>query len=62
MQLRLLVDETGRVVQVEVLKAADLLTDAAVKAAKARTYRPARRGGVAEKMWVAVPIDFRLPN
>ena len=61
-QLHLLVDETGRVVEVEVVKPVDLLTDAAVKAARSRIYRPARRGGVAEKMWVAVPIDFRLPN
>ena len=61
-QLRLLVDETGRVVEVEVVKSVDLLTEAAVKAARARTYRPARRGGLAEKVWVAVPVDFRLPN
>lgn len=68
-QLRLLVDETGRVAEVQVVKSPgqvvkemDALWDAAVKAASARTYRPAHRGDIAEKMWVLVSMDFKLPD
>jgi hypothetical protein len=38
------------------------LTDAAVKAARARVYRPATRGGVPESAWVDLPIEFKLRN
>ena len=33
-----------------------------MKAAKARTYRLVQRGRVAEKMWVVVPMVFKLPD
>ena len=59
-ELRIRVDEAGRVAEVQVLKAVELLTDAAVMAARARIYRPATRGGVPESAWVDVPIEFKL--
>jgi protein TonB len=59
-ELRIRVDEAGRVTEVQVLKGVEHLTEAAVKAAGARLYKPATRGGVAEPAWVEVPIAFRL--
>jgi protein TonB len=59
-ELRLLVDEDGRVAKLEVVKAVDLLTDAAVEAVRRWTFRPARKHGVPVKMWIAQPVEFRL--
>lgn len=61
-ELRIRVDQAGRVTEVQVLKGVEHLTEAAVKAARARLYKPATRGGVAEPAWVEVPIAFRLPK
>jgi TonB family protein len=61
-ELRLRVDETGRVVEVQVLRGVQLLTEAAVRAARARSYKPATRGGAPEASVVDVPIAFRLPR
>jgi len=58
-RLRVLVDESGRVTDVQVVKPVKLLTEAAIKAAWAQVYRPARRGGVAEKIWVPVDFEFK---
>ena len=58
-RLRLLVDESGRVAEVTVVKPVKLLTEIAVKAARAQVYRPARRGGVAEKAWLPVDFEFK---
>jgi hypothetical protein len=47
---------------VQVLRGVQLLTDAAVRAARARSYKPATRGGAPEASVVDVPIAFRLPR
>jgi TonB family protein len=61
-ELRIQVDEGGRVVEVRVLKAVEHLTDAAVRAVRTRIYKPATRGGVPEAAWVEVAIEFKLQN
>ncbi|MEM9155116.1 MAG: TonB family protein [Cyanobacteria bacterium P01_F01_bin.33] len=60
--IRARVDETGRVVQVEVTDSSGFssLDDAAVVAVRAWEFTPARRGEVAIASWVNVPINFAL--
>ena len=57
--LRVLVSERGAPIQVDVLRgAAGGLTDAAVDAVKRWTFDPARKGGLAMRTWMVVPIPF----
>lgn len=60
--LRLLVDETGAVTDVQVVTGVDarLLDGPAVRAAKSWTYRPARKDDVAVKVWITEFVTFKL--
>lgn len=60
--LNVLVNENGTVDDVVIVKGisgADL-NDATVKAAKAWTYRPATKDGVAVKVWKTEQVAFKL--
>jgi len=62
--VRLLVDETGRVVEAEVVEGdpSELgFNEAAVDSALRATFRPATKDGVPVKMWVSLSIDFTPP-
>lgn len=63
-EVRLLVDERGRVEQIEVLGAPPGYGfEAALKKASARwRFEPARLGGVAVPQWVRLPWHFRRPD
>ncbi len=58
--LRLLVDETGRVLFVDVSQGVTGLTDAAVAAARRWTFHPARKNGKVVRAWYEA--DFRFPS
>jgi len=60
--LSILVDEKGRVADVKVLRKAndDLLNDAALKAARDWTYRPATKQGKKVRTWVTDTVPFKL--
>jgi len=60
--LRVLVDETGDVERVEVLRGIDgrVLDSAALRAARGWRYRPATEGGVPVKVWITEQVAFRL--
>lgn len=60
-QLRLLVDENGRVERVENIgkKEGFGFDDAAVDAANRTAWKPATKDGVRVKMWVDLKIEFR---
>jgi TonB family protein len=60
--LRVLVDESGRVAEVRIVRAVELLTETAVNAVRAAACTPARRGDVPVKEWVEIPIRFELPK
>jgi TonB family protein len=65
--VRALVDERGRVAEAAILHpsgqpAAYGFEDAALKVARGRRYRPARRQGVPVAIWVIVRIEFRPPS
>ncbi len=58
-----LIDEQGRVLKVEVLKAAGNnigFEEAAAKAIKSTKWKPAKQRDVPVKVWVSVPIRFLL--
>ena len=59
--LRVLVDENGKVVEVERRgkKAGMGFDEAAIDAARKTTWQPASKNGVAVKMWVDLKIQFR---
>jgi protein TonB len=64
-ELKVLVDETGRVADVEVVKSAggrSALDKAAMKSVRKRRYRPATKNGVAVKVWLSVRVNFKLPK
>jgi protein TonB len=61
--LSVLVDETGRVEDVRTIREAGGnmgLTQAAQKAVRLWTFRPAVKGGVNVKTWMTIPIPFVL--
>jgi TonB family protein len=60
-QLRLLVDENGRVARVETVgnKAGFGFDDAAIDAANRTAWQAATKDGVRVKMWVDLKIEFR---
>jgi len=63
-QLKVLVDETGTVVDVQITSGArnkSGFDEAAVSSVTGRKYRPATRNGVAVKVWVPVRVQFKLP-
>jgi TonB family protein len=57
--LRVLVSERGAPLQIEVVRGASGgLTEAAVAAVRKWTFEPARKGGLAMRTWMAIPIPF----
>jgi TonB family protein len=59
--LRLLVDESGKVVDVQVTNQADeRLGAVAAAAARQWEYTPGRRDGMRVRMWVTEAVDFKL--
>ena len=60
--VRSLVDANGRVVDVQVVRTVELLTDAAVRAARAASCTPGRRGDVPVREWIEIPVQFVIPK
>jgi periplasmic protein TonB len=63
--LSLLVNESGKVADVKVLRAAggtSGLNEAAIAAVKKWTFRPAVKAGKKVKVWVTYPIVFKMQN
>lgn len=59
--LRTIIDESGDVVAVEVLKGLTLgLTESAAETVRTWTYKPATRNGVAVPVYMFVMVNFRL--
>ncbi|HEY1252805.1 MAG TPA: TonB family protein [Thermoanaerobaculia bacterium] len=57
--LRVLVSERGAPLTIEVIKgAAAGLTEAAVDAVRKWSFEPARKGGLAMRTWMVIPIPF----
>lgn len=64
-ELNVLVDEKGNVVDAQVVTAAGGkagLNEAAVDAVKRYKYRPASKDGVPVKLWMPVRVKFELPR
>jgi protein TonB len=64
-RLKALVDETGAVVEVSVVRATPRgmgFEDAAIRHVKSRRYRPATKGNVPVRVRIEVTIDFRKPS
>jgi protein TonB len=63
--LRALVDETGAVVEVSVVRASPRglgFEDAAMRFMRARVYRPATKQGVPVRVWLTIAVEFRQPD
>ena len=60
--LRVLVDAAGRPAQVGLAQSSGhpALDESALSAVRAASFRPYSEGGVAQAVWVNVPIDFVL--
>jgi protein TonB len=58
--LRILVDETGRVADVRVVAGPRELLESAVAHVKRRRYSPASRDGVPIKLWLPISVRFEL--
>jgi TonB family protein len=59
-RLNVLVDETGRVLDIKVMKSAHpMLDEAVVKAYQQWTFKPATKKGVPVKVWVTVSMSFQ---
>jgi protein TonB len=61
-ELRVLVDENGRVADVKALQGDRALVDSAIKAVRLWRYTPAVKQGVKVKVWLIVPIRFVPPR
>ncbi len=59
-RLNVLIDETGRVLDIKVVKSAHpMLDDAVVKAYQQWTFQPATKQGVPVKVWITVAMSFQ---
>jgi len=61
--IRALVDENGRVTRAEVVEGDPSklgFDQAALEAAQKALYQPATKGGVPVKIWVELPVSFKL--
>ncbi|MBI3931853.1 MAG: TonB family protein [Acidobacteria bacterium] len=64
-ELNVLVDEKGQVVDAQIVTAAggkSGLNEAAVENVKKRKYRPATKDGIPVKVWIPVRVKFELPR
>jgi TonB family protein len=62
-ELQALVDETGRVAEVRVVNVSKRglgFEEQAVRAAKARGYRPGTKDGVPVRVWVPIVVNFQI--
>ncbi len=62
-ELQALVDETGRVAEVRVVSVSRRglgFEEQAVRAAKARGYRPGTKDGVPVRVWVPIVVNFQI--
>jgi len=57
-----LIGTDGRVEQVKVLKSIPMLDEAAISAAKQYEFTPAKQRDRVVKVWMAIPIVFKLKN
>ncbi len=58
--VRVLVTREGQVERVEVMDGPEAFVAAAVAAARQFRFRPGRHEGVKRKVWMVMPIDFKL--
>jgi TonB family protein len=61
-ELRALIDETGRVAEVSVVKVEPRglgFEEEALRHARSRRYRPATKDGVAVRVWMPITVSFR---
>lgn len=58
--LRVLVDKKGVVEQAEVLNGPEIFRDAALAAARQFRFRPGKHEGERRKVWMRMPITFKL--
>jgi len=64
-ELRALIDETGRVAEVSVVNVRPRglgFEEEALRHAKSRRYRPATKDGVAVRVWMPITVSFVLPK
>jgi TonB family protein len=64
-ELNVLVDERGSVIEAQVVAGVggrSGLNEAAVASVKRRKYRPGLKDGVPVKVWIPVRVQFRLPS
>jgi protein TonB len=60
-QVRVLVDENGTVIDAKIDKPVGYgLDEAALKVARAARFMPATKGSVQVKMWTTLPLAYRL--
>ena len=59
-RLRVLVGKDGQVETVEVLSGPDIFRNAAVAAAQQFRFRPGKHEGLRRKVWMLMPIEFKL--
>jgi serine/threonine-protein kinase len=62
-ELSALIDETGRVVDVKIVRASPVrqgFEEAALQHVRSRRYRPATRDGVPIRVWMPIVVHFRL--
>jgi len=59
-KLRVLVGKNGQVETVEVISGPDIFRKAAVAAAWQFRFRPGKHEGLRRKVWMLMPIEFRL--
>ncbi len=63
-ELRALIDETGRVAEVSVVKVEPRgvgFEEEALRHARSRRYRPGTKDGVAVRVWMSITVSFRPP-
>jgi len=62
--LKALIDETGAVVEVSLIRASPrgLFEDAATSYVRRRGYRPATLQGVPVRVWLPIVVEFRIPG
>jgi protein TonB len=63
--LRALVDETGAVAEVSLVRASPTglgFEDAATRSVRTRAYRPATKQGVPVRVWLPIAVEFKFQS